>query len=472
SLTAQEAAQVEPEVVDSEAAEPTKTAPEEKLQRYTFQHAKAADALEILKQLHDGDLFGWHVALDVRTNSLFYTADDEDAREMEELFAMLDSGTPASIEASEDNSDSLPAIRPNPRTLRFSSGTQLVGSVETLTQQCNDCERQAHQLADTLRNAKAPDESQRNELKLAVRKSFDARQELQRVELAEFARRLQSIQRSIEMREKISQRIIDRRVAELLDPNLKWDLASGIGETPHGFQRSSAESASNVRDQVQGKWIVESMMEGGHDALSKLPVPLALEISGEIMTLGIGKNKKVVELDWEGRFKWVDEENEPYLVDFVFDPNGKAKTLRGILECDGDRLRLCYAIEAEEDSQYRPHRFLTGENVILIECRRMEKKEESASFRREGLFKRIPESDQVSEMRTMSDAATQTLSVRLLGDRKLSIADPSVKNPSPQPFTGDGFSLKLPLDRMGVEKGYHIVNDKFESTDRKGSRSR
>ncbi len=56
-----------------------------------------------------------------------------------------------------------------------------------------------------------------------VRQAFESRQNLQRAELAEFARRLKCIQQSIEMREQVSQQIIDRRVQELLNPNLEWE---------------------------------------------------------------------------------------------------------------------------------------------------------------------------------------------------------------------------------------------------------
>lgn len=67
------------------------------------------------------------------------------------------------------------------------------------------------------------DGKRKAELRKVVRKTFLARQELQRAELAEFAARLKRIQQSIEMRDKIADKIIDRRVEELLAPNLKWN---------------------------------------------------------------------------------------------------------------------------------------------------------------------------------------------------------------------------------------------------------
>ncbi len=36
-------------------------------------------------------------------------------------------------------------------------------------------------------------------------------------------KRLNAIERAVEIRDRLAPQIIDRRVEELLDPNLKWD---------------------------------------------------------------------------------------------------------------------------------------------------------------------------------------------------------------------------------------------------------
>ncbi len=53
--------------------------------------------------------------------------------------------------------------------------------------------------------------------------TFQARQALQKAELAEHARRLAKIQKTIETREQLKSQIVSRRVDELLDPNLDWN---------------------------------------------------------------------------------------------------------------------------------------------------------------------------------------------------------------------------------------------------------
>ncbi len=80
--------------------------------------------------------------------------------------------------------------------------------------------RQAGQLRQTPLDER--DAAKVRELRSLVHLQFQLRQLQQRAELAEFARRLERIGESIETRERIAGRIVDRRVEELLDPALAW----------------------------------------------------------------------------------------------------------------------------------------------------------------------------------------------------------------------------------------------------------
>lgn len=87
-------------------------------------------------------------------------------------------------------------------------------------------EKKARELAKLVRSpvsSPATGDTLKAELRNTVRDSFQTRQKLQRAELVEFAQRLQKIQQSIETRDRIAEEIIQRRVDELLDPNLKWN---------------------------------------------------------------------------------------------------------------------------------------------------------------------------------------------------------------------------------------------------------
>ena len=120
---------------------------------------------------------------------------------------------------------SVPVQRAHGETFSFSIGVS-GQSIDGLRQQSDALEKRARSLSDQLRKPlpdPATGETLKSQLRDTVRQAFENRQNLQRAELAKFAQRLKGIQESIESRDKVSEQIIDRRVEELLDPNLKWD---------------------------------------------------------------------------------------------------------------------------------------------------------------------------------------------------------------------------------------------------------
>ena len=60
-------------------------------------------------------------------------------------------------------------------------------------------------------------------LRDVVKTEFEARQRLQRAELSRLQQELQSIQRQIDTREQLKDEIIDKRVEELINPDIQWD---------------------------------------------------------------------------------------------------------------------------------------------------------------------------------------------------------------------------------------------------------
>jgi hypothetical protein len=102
-----------------------------------------------------------------------------------------------------------------------------------------DLEKPVAQLAEKVRAAETslgkdhPDAvNQRAELRALVQNTFAERQEIQRAELAEFTRRLQHMLRSIETREKIADKIVDRRVEVLLNPDVDWGDSISTASPP------------------------------------------------------------------------------------------------------------------------------------------------------------------------------------------------------------------------------------------------
>jgi hypothetical protein len=205
------------------------------LRKFTFKHAKAADALKILQQLEPEQNSTEGIAVDERTNSLILRLeDDQQLRRFEEMCNLLDADTPVTPDSSKGISVSVPAIGPQSLPFDSSMGIMRGDSIESLKQQYSEIEQQTHQIADKFKQSKSTSESARSELQAVVRKSFEARQALQRAELADLAHRLQSMQQSIDMRDKVAEKVIARRVEDLLNPDLKWD-----DKQPNGWIASS-----------------------------------------------------------------------------------------------------------------------------------------------------------------------------------------------------------------------------------------
>jgi hypothetical protein len=104
----------------------------------------------------------------------------------------------------------------------------------------------------------------KEQLAAAVKQAFQARQQLHQVELAEFQRRMQDVQRTIEARQRIQDEIIERRVNELLDPSLKWDATASAGD------RAGAMPTGELAPEGGGAADVAGMEQQGSGMLSPL----------------------------------------------------------------------------------------------------------------------------------------------------------------------------------------------------------
>ncbi len=176
---------------------------------FLLEHTQAAEALRILTELYGRDVA--RAAIDEQRNSLIVVTTDEPVlTNIQKLLEAIDTPTAKNL--------ALPQAPPSARNLR---------------DQYRELEQQTHEQAGRLRTEvqdPAQAESLRAALRELVRKAFVVRQQLQRAELAEFSAELEQIQRSIETRDRLANEIIDRRVEELLDPNLRWEGKPGSGE--------------------------------------------------------------------------------------------------------------------------------------------------------------------------------------------------------------------------------------------------
>ncbi len=94
----------------------------------------------------------------------------------------------------------------------------------------------------------------RSDLRDAVRQSFEARQDLQRAELAEFARRMKNLQQSIDARDRIVDKIVERRLKELQDPVLNWEATESMNESKP-TERAVNNIEAGISEKIEdGAW--------------------------------------------------------------------------------------------------------------------------------------------------------------------------------------------------------------------------
>jgi len=237
-----------------------------RFRKFTFKHAKVADVVKILRELTGANIDNENMegfAVDELTNSVIWKVKDEwSSRHWEETLLTLDGESSASKTQSAPSPYRHLANTPTPvdfpsspnsqvsaqptQIFTFSMGLERGESLDSLKQRYNVLEQKTHQLADKLKQSKSPGEPERTELQTAVRKSFEARQALQRAELADLAQRMKSMQQSIDMRDKLADKVIERRVEDLLNPNLKWDLT----EPAAIAQRESSAKPKSIKEAV------------------------------------------------------------------------------------------------------------------------------------------------------------------------------------------------------------------------------
>ncbi|MBL8817851.1 MAG: hypothetical protein JNL58_17630 [Planctomyces sp.] len=393
--------------------------PQPAFRKFTFKHANAADVLKLLMQLEGltKNEVGPGFAVDERTNSFIYQNidDEQQALMFEEMCTLLDAESPNASATNEGISLTVPAMGPEPLTFDFSFGIVRGDSVDSLRQQYNELEQRTHQLADRLKQSTSLGESQRNELELAVRKSFEARQTLQRAELADLARRMTSMQQSIDMRDKLADKVVERRVEELLSPGLTWDplkdreqTLSGSSNSNSELQISSPQPSANplsngpvdqaslpqiapptprispyrpgerpenvIKARMQGRWIADALIEGNKDSLSEYSVPMEVLINNNEMRFVVGEQDihgPMLLANVKDDHSSLQSIDQPLPIDVIIDPNGEHSKFCGIIACDGATLSLCMAAdEGKEGGAFRPTWFIPGSKVVLLKCHR------------------------------------------------------------------------------------------------------
>ncbi len=222
-----------------------------------LKNARAKDAAEKIEQLFPEK--ARNLVVDERTNSLMLRGEEKLIRDVEQIVQILDEDVPVAGEQVNADLNSVPSMKTSGETLPVPAirspfggeNSERMSAVEgslasnppvpitEYRRRLADLETPVMQLAEKVRAVETslgkahPDAvKQRAELRALVQKTFAQRQEIQRAELAEFTRRLERMQRSIETREKIADKVIDRRVEVLLNPDIDWGDSISTARPP------------------------------------------------------------------------------------------------------------------------------------------------------------------------------------------------------------------------------------------------
>jgi hypothetical protein len=223
---------------------------------FKLKYASPSQAVEKIKMMFPFDSYS--IVADERTSSLMCRGEQEMTEQIEHLIHFLD---------AEVANKGIPPFDKKPSTSREKAASGITEYGRHLT----DLEKPVLELAEKLRTNVATsgkDDANsvklRAELQALVKQTFIARQEIQRAELVEFSRRLKDMQQAIEARDRIADKIVDRRMEELLDPNLNWTPSESSNESvptvslPQRLSEKSTDTNSNEEVVLVGgvsRWV-------------------------------------------------------------------------------------------------------------------------------------------------------------------------------------------------------------------------
>lgn len=177
-------------------------------------NSSAVTMAALLKRLFDE--VNISISADERTNAIIVLGPATALRQIEAVALRLDlEAEPAKATTRQPTAaaaSSIPAFRSNS------------GEYQRHEQRATQLANQLWALGSDSNNVQQRDRLQ-GELRSEVEAAFEARQQQQREEVSRLGQRLAEIERSITARERLKPEIVSNRVAELIDPNRKWEPA-------------------------------------------------------------------------------------------------------------------------------------------------------------------------------------------------------------------------------------------------------
>jgi biotin carboxyl carrier protein len=269
----------------------------ETLKVFSLQHLDAQTALSIVSQLFGRDSFV--MVVDVRGNSLIARGNTAKLAEVEALLLRLDSEAsgrtaPGASLAEKQHADFLRAK--GYMSGRTAPGTSLAeakrptdvkshvaqpANAESHAANYLELEKQAAQTAAKCQQFRAkhtdshPEaKALKDRLRQQVSAAFEARQQWQNAELVQLRARLAAIEQSLAARQRVKDTIINRRVEQLLEPDLQWEPADRKRTLPPSSAAAHPGTKPDAYPQPGGEPIVgilgydESRMAKIHSRLA------------------------------------------------------------------------------------------------------------------------------------------------------------------------------------------------------------
>ncbi len=241
--------------------------------------------------------------------------------------------------------------------------------------------KQAHDLAESL--SQTPDAVKKAELRIAVQRAFTLRQSLLRAELQEMQARLEKTQQSLDMRDRMADQIVDRRVEDLLNPQLKWEGGTAPGQpltqsvspnSPAIPLPAAADPKSEVLAKLQGTWDLDlSDQDGGFPgARAEVTIEGNLLKLWEIVPPQPGLTTETLRTEAGTMLLEPGAVGPPQQIDVVIGPNDgeKRRATQGIIEITGDTVMLCYDSQEPKGKIQRPIAFAQGKHSDLLVLKR------------------------------------------------------------------------------------------------------
>lgn len=195
----------------------------EALKVFSLQHVEATTAASIVSQLFGPDSLT--VAVEARGNTLIARGDEARLAEVETLLLRMDEKPTGDAAPRSSPAEANPPADVESREVQYRELEKHTSATAAELQQLRTKQADSHPQVKALQDR----------LRQQVTAAFEARQRWQNAELDQLRARLAAIEQSLDARERIRDTIIDRRVEELLDPDLHWE--SGDSPVP---QESSA----------------------------------------------------------------------------------------------------------------------------------------------------------------------------------------------------------------------------------------